>query len=283
MIGSEVALTVAAAIGEARRQGVARLDAELLLARILAVPRSALIAHDDRPLAPAAGSRWSEQLARRAAGEPLAYLLGEKEFFSLLLRVTSAVLVPRPETELLVEWALEILDQGSNAWPTPAVADLGTGSGAIALAIKQFCPLSQVLASDVSPAALAVAGDNADHLGLDVAFVESSWWQRLDGWRFDLVVSNPPYIDAGDPHLAALRHEPQAALTPGDDGLAALAEIVAGAPAHLGEGGWLILEHGFDQGEAVQSMLRSAGWRDVSTRADLGGLPRATGGRRSAR
>lgn len=273
--------TVADAIAEARRLDVSRLDAELLLARILDRPRSALIARPEQPLGTDAFvARWRDQLARRAAGEPLAYLVGEKEFYSLMLQVTPAVLVPRPETEILVDWALEILTNPASARAHPAVADLGTGSGAIALSIKRSCPRARVWATDVSPAALAVARANGQRLDLPVTWVESSWWAGFDAEPFHLVVSNPPYIDAADPHLTALAHEPAIALSPGPDGLAALAEIVGGAADRLVEDGWLLLEHGFEQGGPVRSLLASAGWRNVSTRADLAGLPRVTGGQR---
>ncbi|MEO8082092.1 MAG: peptide chain release factor N(5)-glutamine methyltransferase [Caldimonas sp.] len=266
-------------MADARRQGVSRLDAELLLARLLGRPRSALIAHDDQTLDDRQADRWRDLLAQRAGGVPLAYLLGEKEFFGHLLAVTPAVLVPRPETELLVEWAAEILAE-AGAPAHPAVADLGTGSGAIALAVKHLAPHARVAASDISAAALAVAAANARRLGLDIELLEGAWWRALAERRFDLVLANPPYLDAADPHLPALRHEPRQALTPGADGLAALAEIVRGAPPHLVAGGWLVVEHGCEQASPVRSMFRADDWTDVSTRTDLAGLPRATGGRR---
>lgn len=275
--------TVADALREARQRGVDRLDAELLLASELSLSRSALIARGNQPLLPELSARWRLQIGRRADGVPLAYLLGEKEFHSLLLRVSPSVLVPRPETELLVEWALEILAARRQTWPTPAVADLGTGSGAIALAIVKGCPQAQAWASDISAAALDIARENARRLGLQIRWLEGSWWQPFGGVSFDLAVANPPYIEAADPHLAALRHEPLIALTPGPDGLSALRDIITGAPPHLHDDGWLLLEHGFDQGAAVQSMLRRNGWQDVSGRNDLAGLPRASGGRRPRR
>jgi release factor glutamine methyltransferase len=281
-----VTATVAAALAEARARGVDRLDAQLMLVAILGVARSALIAHDDRPLPVEAERRWAEWLARRAAGEPLAYLLGTKEFHGIELEVNADVLVPRPETELLVDWALEAIaavpcaGSAEGERRAASVLDLGTGSGAIALALKQRRPSLHVSASDVSARALAVARRNATRLGLAIELVESSWWQALAGRRFDLVVANPPYIAGDDPHLAALRHEPRSALTPGGDGLDAIRAIVGDAPAHLHPGGWLLVEHGFDQGRAVRALFEAAGLADVETRADLAGHERASGGRR---
>jgi release factor glutamine methyltransferase len=281
-----VTTTVAAALADARARGVAVLDAQLLLARVLATTRTALIAHDERELAAGEIGRWSAWLARRAAGEPVAYLLGEKEFHGLVLEVTEDVLVPRPETELVVDWASELLDRrarrrlGETPAEAPIVVDLGTGSGAIALALQRRHPEAHVVASDASPAALAVAGRNAARTGLALELVEGSWWGAVGGRRFDVAVANPPYIAAGDPHLAALRHEPIEALTSGADGLDALRAITAGAPAHLLPGGWLVVEHGFEQAVAVRDLLARAGLGEVETRRDLAGRERATAGRR---
>ncbi len=274
------ALTVAVALATARTMGVDRLDAQLLLAHLLNRPRSWLLAHDDALLAADQWLLFQGQLARRAGGEPLAYLQGEKEFHGLTLSVNPAVLVPRPDTEVLVDWALELLDGALGRVGSPRVADLGTGSGAIALAVKTGRPQASVLATDNSPSALAVAEANAHRLGLDVGFAAGSWWAALPGRCFHLVLSNPPYIAAGDPHLPALHHEPAQALTPGGDGLGALQQIVHGAPPHLLAGGWLLLEHGFDQAEAVQQLLLDEGFTDVETRHDLGGQPRCTGAQR---
>jgi len=269
---------VAEALADARRRGVEMLDARLMLGRLLGRTPTQLIARDDERLGPAA-PLWADWLQRRVAGEPLAYLLGEKEFHGLMLEVTPAVLVPRPETELLVDWAGELLaDVPGDA----AVADLGTGSGAIALAIKHAHPGSRVVATDASADALAVAARNARRHAVDVELLEASWWRGLDGRRFAVVVANPPYVAEADAALQALRHEPRSALTPGGDGLAALREIVAGAPAHLEDGGWLLLEHGFDQAAAVAGLLADAGFRAIETRRDLAGHPRATGGRIAA-
>ncbi len=268
--------TVAQALFEARALGVDRLDALLLLANTLERTRTWLLAHDDATLNETQAASLRARVARRAAGEPLAYLLGEKEFHGLVLQVNSNVLVPRPDTEVLVDWALELLAGAAR----PSVVDLGTGSGAIALAVKQACPAAVVVATDVSAAALEVARANARRLALAVEFAAGSWWQAVAQRRFQLVLSNPPYIAGGDEHLAALTHEPLLALTPGGDGLAALRSIVAGAPAHLQPGGRLLLEHGFDQAEAVQALLREHGFAEVQTRHDLGGQPRCSGGHR---
>jgi len=270
--------TVAQALAEARARSVAMLDARLMLGRLLGRTPTQLIAGDDQRLGGEAAARWADWLTRRARGEPLAYLLGEKEFHGLLLEVSADVLVPRPETELLVDWAAELLDSARRA----TVLDLGTGSGAIALAVKQAHRAATVTAVDASPAALAVARRNARRLALAVDFVEGSWWQGLDGRSFALVLANPPYVRDGDPALAALRHEPRMALAAGEDGLAALREIVSQAPAHLEPGGWLLLEHGYDQAGAVRALLGAAGLEVIETRADLAGHPRATGGRRPA-
>lgn len=273
--------TVAQALAQAAALGLDRTDAQALLGHRLQRPRSWLIAHDSDALTPRQAEAYLADCRRRADGMPVAYLLGEREFHGLMLQLTPDVLVPRPDTETLVDWALQCLP---GLGPAPAVLDLGTGSGAIALAVAHRWPGARVQASDLSPAALAVARANAQRLGLAVAFHQGAWWRALpDGDAFDLVfdlvLSNPPYIAAGDPHLPALRHEPLLALTPGGDGLDALRAIVAGAPARLRPGGWLLLEHGWDQAEAVASLLRDAGFEAVATRHDLGGQPRCTGGR----
>ncbi|MDE1950743.1 MAG: peptide chain release factor N(5)-glutamine methyltransferase, partial [Burkholderiales bacterium] len=202
-------MRLAEALAAARTAGIARLDAQLLLGHLLGRPRAWLIAHDDTELDPAQTEALRQAFERRAAGVPLAYLTGEREFHGLVFRVGPAVLVPRPETEILVDWALELLAGG------PAeVADLGTGSGAIAIALLHRNRCAHVCASDASPAALAQAGANARRLGVDVEFVAGDWWQPLAGRYFDLVVSNPPYVAGNEPHLEALAHEPRAALTP---------------------------------------------------------------------
>lgn len=271
-------MRVADALVRARALGVDRLDAQLLLARQLRQPRSWLIAHDDHLLSQADEQALLPQLQQRAAGVPLAYLLGEREFHGLMLQVSPAVLVPRPETEHLVDWALACL-AGRAA---PRVIDLGTGSGAIAVAVAHACRDAQVVATDVDPAALAVARANAQRHGLAIDFRHSDWWSAVDPGPFDLVLSNPPYIAGDDPHLPALAHEPRHALTPEGDGLAALRAIINGAITRLKPGGWLLLEHGHDQGQAVRELLTQAGLVDVSTRPDLAGLDRCSGGRQQA-
>ena len=270
--------TVAQALAHARGLALERLDAQLIVAARLAQSRSWVIAHYDAMLEPTQAAAIQAWFTRRAAGEPLAYLLGEKEFHGLLLQVDANVLVPRPDTELLVDWAIELLAGVLAPVAQPCVVDLGTGSGAIALAVKHAHPAAAMTATDLSPAALGVARANAQRLGLDLTLRAGAWWAALDaGQRFHLVLSNPPYIAGADPHLAALIHEPTLALTPGGDGLGALREIAAGAGAHVEAGGWLLLEHGFNQADAVRLMLQEHGWRHIETRRDLGGRPRCTG------
>jgi release factor glutamine methyltransferase len=265
----------------ARTQGVDRLDAQMLLSHLLGQGRAWLLAHDTDALPPEACARFLALIARRAAGEPLAYLLGEKEFFGLSLRVSPAVLVPRPDTETLVAWALDVLAQRPADAPPPRVLDLGTGSGAIALAIKQHYPQAAVTAVDASPAALEIAQANAQALGLDVTFKQGSWFEPVAGHTFDLVVSNPPYIAEGDPHIPALRFEPRQALTSGVDGLDDIRVIVECTTHHLTAGGWLLLEHGYDQPTRVASCLNEHQFVNVSTRFDLAGHGRCTGGQTS--
>lgn len=273
-------LTVKAALSLASGQQIDRLDAQLLLAHVLDRPRTWLLAHDDRVLDAVEIDRFRDLLDRRAVSEPLAYLVGEKAFHRLLVQVDRRVLVPRPDTEVLVDWAIEWL--AACGRPEPAVVDLGTGSGAIALAIKQAHPSAKLTATDVSSEALSAAMSNARRLDLAMAFLQSDWWSALADHRFDLVVANPPYIAADNPHLAALVHEPMLALSPGGDGTAALQRIVEGAADHLAPNGWLLMEHGFDQAAVVSAMLRSAGFEAITTRPDLDGRPRCSGGRRSA-
>lgn len=269
------AITCAQAIAAACNLGLAQLDAQLLLLHALGKPhgeRAWLIAHDRDPLLPKISERFRLLSQRRAGGEPLAYIVGQQEFFGLPLAVDARVLIPRPDTETLVSWALDVLPLG------PAkVLDLGTGSGAIALALKHARPAALVSAIDASTDAVAVARGNAAALGLAVSIEISRWFEQVDG-RFDVIVSNPPYVRQGDPHLTALSHEPIQALTAGADGLSDLRQIIAAAPAHLQAGGWLLLEHGYDQAEAVGQLLQEQGFERVSSRDDLAGIQRCTGG-----
>jgi release factor glutamine methyltransferase len=256
--------------------GSPALDAELLLARVLGAGRTALAADPARELGPAERAALESLAARRLSGEPLAYLTGSREFWSLEIAVTPDVLVPRPETELLVERALAAI----GGLEQPAVLDLGTGSGAVALAIARERPDAAITAVDASAAALAVAGGNAARLGIaNVRFRQGSWYEPVAGARFDLVVANPPYLAADDPALAALACEPRAALVAGATGLEALAAVTAGAPAVLLAGGMLLCEHGAGQGAAVRARMADAGFAGVATHRDLAGCERVTGGR----
>jgi release factor glutamine methyltransferase len=268
---------VAGVLAEARRLGVDRLDAQLLLGALLARPRAWLIAHDEHLLDADQARCLAQALQSRADGVPLAYLTGTQVFCGLTLGVGPGVLIPRPETELLVDWALECLAPR----PQPRVLDLGTGSGAIALALKAACPCAHIVAVDRSPQALAIAQANGRRLGLAVDWRAGDWWAPVAGERFDLVAANPPYVAAGDPHLPALRHEPASALVAGPAGLDELRRIVDGAPGCLAPGADLLLEHGHDQGEVVRSWLEQAGFDGVATRRDLAGLDRCSGGRMS--
>lgn len=258
-------------IGEALGALAAR-EARLLLAAATGFSEASVLAHPERELPAAAAARFREYASRRARGEPIAYILGTKEFYGLPLAVSPAVLIPRPETELLVELAL--------ARKPASALDLGTGSGAIALALKRHRPAARVVAVERSAAALAVAQRNALRLGLEVEFRHGLWFAPVAGERFDLVVSNPPYVAVGDPHLSQgdLRFEPASALTAGPEGLDALRVIAREAPSHLNPGGWLLLEHGPGQDEAVRQMLRAAGLEDIATWPDLAGIARVSGG-----
>ena len=255
-----------------------RLDAEILLAAALERPRSYLHAWPERTPEPKQSARFIAWLERRSTGEPIAYLLGRREFWSLDLEVTPDTLIPRPETELLVELALARLPADRPV----ALADLGTGSGAIALALAVERPLARIVATDHSPAALSVARRNARRLNIaGVEFRQGDWCAPLGDERFDLLAANPPYIAATDPRWREgdLRFEPAAALASGADGLEALRTIIAQAPNHLKPGGWLLLEHGYDQGEAVPALLRERGFNAVSDHRDAAGLSRTSAGR----
>lgn len=272
-------LSLAQALAAAQALGLERLDAQLLLLHALDRPdsdRGWLLAHDGDVLPGDAAGRFRALSLRRAAGEPLAYIVGSKAFYGLQLQVDARVLVPRPDTETLVDWALDVLS--APGVPEGAqVLDLGTGSGAIALAVKKNRPALDVSAVDASAGALAVARGNAARLGLDLHFIEGSWFDNVSG-HFHLIASNPPYVADGDAHLAALAHEPQNALTAGTEGLDDLRAIISQAPAHLHPQGWLLLEHGYDQAAAVCELLLSQGFGQVQSRADLAGIARCSGG-----
>ncbi len=254
----------------------ARIEVQMLLQQALGVSRAYLMAHPEQVLDEAQQANYRALLQRRLAGEPLAYILGEREFFGLNFRVTPATLIPRPDTELLVELALQRLLQNAR------VLDLGTGSGAIALSIAHSRPDAEVTAVDASPEALEVARDNARRLKLtNVRLLHSDWFSALGDERFDLVVSNPPYIADADAHLARgdLRFEPRSALASGCDGLDDIRRIMADAKSHLNAGGWLLFEHGYDQAARVRELLAASGYTEVFSARDLAGIERVSGGR----
>ena len=282
-------MNIQQALAHAHTLGLDRLDAQLLLLHALGKQgneRAWLLAHDTDALSSAAQQLLDAYTLRRRRGEPVAYITGHKEFYGLSLQVDARVLVPRPDTETLVDWALEVLpaDTASNS---ASVIDLGTGSGAIALALKHTRPGLQVTAVDSSADALDVARANAQQLHLDVTFAQSEWLRGINGMggtagKFHTIVSNPPYIAAQDPHLAALTHEPLGALASGADGLDDIRTIISQAPTHLQIGGWLLLEHGYDQAAAVRSLLVEAGFTNVQSRQDLAGIERCSGGQVTA-
>jgi release factor glutamine methyltransferase len=255
-------------VAEALRAGI---DARLLLAAATGFSEASLIASPERTLPPAAEAQFLEFVKRRNSGEPVAYILGRKEFYGLELAVNPAVLIPRPETELLVDLALE---------RKPAsIVDIGTGSGAIALALKRHLPAARVVATDASAAALEVARRNAVRYGLDVELRHGRWFEPLAGERFEAIISNPPYVVVGDPHLAALPYEPRLALLGGTDGLDGFRVLAREALAHLLPGGWLLVEHGEGQHEAVRALLEAAGLETTHSWPDLAGIPRVSGGK----
>ncbi|HTS23404.1 MAG TPA: peptide chain release factor N(5)-glutamine methyltransferase [Casimicrobiaceae bacterium] len=260
--------------------GLVPLEAKLLLGHVLGRDRAWLAAHGDAALAPQQARAFDALVRRRAAGEPIAYLTGRREFYGLDLEITSDVLIPREETELLVDLALRWLDPDARS----RVLDLGSGSGAVALAIAHERPNASVLGADLSPAAIALARRNAQRLAIgNASFVRSDWFAQLAGECFALIVANPPYIAQGDPHLAEgdLRFEPAAALASGADGLDAARAIVAAAPPFLAPGAQLALEHGYDQASAVRALLRDAGLLSVASARDLAGIERVSYGRSS--
>jgi release factor glutamine methyltransferase len=274
------ALNVAQCLSQAHALGLVRVDAQMLLLHTVGRPlhdRAWLLAHDHESLTPGQQATWQAAVQRRLGGEPVAYITGQKDFFGLTLAVDARVLDPRPDTETLVEWALVTLPPPHPASPSWRILDLGTGSGAVALALQHARPDARIWAVDASEDALAVASANAQRLHLPVQFVHSHWMDALAG-PFELIVSNPPYVADQDPHLTALTHEPLQALASGTDGLDDIRLIIAQAPSRLASGGWLLLEHGWDQAQAVQQLLRESGFGQVQSRQDLAGVDRCTGG-----
>ncbi|MBS1210651.1 MAG: prmC [Proteobacteria bacterium] len=268
-----------ATLGEALAQARGRIDtvdARILLREASGATVAQLLAFPERPLTPEAASCYADWLARRASGEPVAHILGQREFYGRPFRVSPATLIPRPETELLVELALHQLHRVEH----PRILDLGTGSGAIAISLALECPGAEIHAVDFSPAALDVAQNNALALGARVHFLSGSWFAPLTDQRFNCIVSNPPYIAEADPHLdqGDLRFEPITALASGSDGLNDLCHIIAHAAAYLEPGGWLLLEHGYDQAETVRKLLEDAGFTGTQSWPDLAGIERVSGG-----
>ena len=259
----------------AARAKIDRLDARLLLQYATGCTHTDLLARPETPLIAPAYAQFAEWVDRRAAGEPLAYLVGEAEFRGRVFQVSPAVLIPRPETEVLIELALEKL----SGVASPTAVDLGTGSGIVAISLALESPAAKIAAVDISEDAIFVARNNAGRLGARVDFFQGDWLAPLAGKRFDLIVSNPPYVAHGDPHLVlnGLPFEPQMALTDGADGLDCIRRIVADAPAHLNPGGWLLFEHGYDQGEASRNLLTAAGFKAAFTFPDLAGIDRVSG------
>lgn len=269
-------MTIDEALAAARARGVDRLDATLLLAHCLARERTWLMAHGEESVGVAAAASFETSCRRRLDGVPAAYLTGQREFYGLSLRVSPDVLVPRPETEILAGWAIELLTRGAlGRHRAPNVVDLGTGSGAIALAVATHCRRALITATDRSGPALDIARINAQRLGLPVDFRPGDWWQAVGDHGFDLALANPPYLAADDVHLPALQHEPRQALVASGAGLADIEVIVAAAPLHLS--GWLLIEHGWDQAAAVRAMMAAGGGRAIETRIDLTGHERCTG------
>jgi release factor glutamine methyltransferase len=269
--------TVQEALLRAQKHGIAKVDARMLLLHTLGkntTDMAWLVSNDNNPINTLQADAYGAVCARRRAGEPVAYIVGHKAFYGLRLAVDKRVLDPRDDTETLVDWALALLPSGAS----DKVLDLGTGSGAIAIAIQSKRPSTQVHATDASADALNVARANATALTLPVQFHQGSWLDAVADLQFDLIVSNPPYIATADPHLAALTHEPLQALASGADGLEDIRQIITQAPAHLHAGGWLLLEHGYDQAEAVRGLLETRGFSQVESRKDLADIERCSGG-----
>ncbi len=258
-------------------QDVDRIDAQILLQHVLNVDPAYLLTHPDQPLTPQQKEAFTQLIVQRVNGVPIAYLVGEREFYSLKFSVTNAVLIPRPETELLIDLALARLPPNKMC----RILDLGAGSGAIAITIAKHRPKSHVVAVDCSAAALVVARQNAHNLDVrNVHFVEGSWYDELSDERFDLIVSNPPYVAKHDPHLQQgdLRFEPSLALATGDDGLACIKHIIINANKYLADEAWLLLEHGYDQAAACRHLLLENGFNELFSHKDLAGIIRVSGG-----
>lgn len=276
-------ITLQHALQTAQHQGLARIDAQMLLLHVMNQPgadRAWLLVHDQDLLSASQWQHFQQVCVQRLDGMPIAYLTGHKEFFGLSLQIDARVLDPRPDTETLVEWALDILAHYTTPH-VPSIADLGTGSGAIALALQRHCTHAHILAIDTSAAALEVARANAHSLQLPVRWMQSHWLEQVPlskGGNFDLIVSNPPYICEDDPHLSALQYEPRTALTSGNDGLMDIRTIITQAPAYLKNNGWLLIEHGWNQAQAVRQLLHATGFGQVCSRQDLAGTERCTGG-----
>lgn len=271
-------MNVSECLSRGEALGLPRLESQILLLHALDRPRNDrawLLAHDTDLLEPSLVANFEAMVQRRLQLEPVAYIVGQKEFFGLTLQIDKRVLDPRDDTEVLVEWALAC----SQAHAKPRFLDLGTGSGAIALALKSQCSHGQVTALDASAAALALARQNALNLSLDVTFLESDWLAQVKG-EFEVIVSNPPYIETDDPHLARLQHEPLTALVSGQDGLDAIKTIIDDAKAHLVQGGWLLIEHGWRQAPQVRGLLEAAGYQHVQSKLDLAGIERCSGGQK---
>jgi release factor glutamine methyltransferase len=264
-------LTVAALLQASR---LPLLEARALLAHTLGCAREVLVAHPERTVDGAIADRFAQLVARRRKGEPIAYLLGEREFYGRSFVVSPEVLVPRPETELLVQLA----NERAQTFASPRVLDLGTGSGCIAITLALEVARAEVVAAEIRVGALEVARVNASRLGARVEFIASDWYAAVPD-HFDLIVANPPYVAQGDPHLSDLRYEPAVALVAADDGLSCLRRIIEGAPAHVRQGGWLLVEHGYDQAVRVRAMFSGAGFEAIETRRDSVGIERVTVGR----
>ena len=271
-------MNVAQCLTRSQVLGLPRLEAQILFLHAAGRSlhdRAWLLAHDTDEVLPEQLAAFEAFAQRRLQHEPVAYILGQKDFFGLRLAIDKRVLDPRPDTEVLVEWALAC----GEGLARPRYLDLGTGSGAIALALKSQLSEAEVLAVDNSAEALSLAAQNAQHLALNVSFLQSNWFSQVQG-KFNVLVSNPPYIEDHDPHLAQLTHEPLQALTSGADGLQDIRNIVQNGPNHLEMGGWLLIEHGWRQAAAVRGLLEQAGFKQVQSKLDLAGIERCSGGKK---